>query len=99
MGLASIDATTRRSLGIEDKIKGALILSVADGSDAERIGLSKGDVIAKAGDHVVTGPADVVAAVADAKKAGRPSVLCLVWHGGRSAFVAIKLDTAKDAAQ
>lgn len=101
MGLAAIDPTTRRTLGIEDKIKGALILSVADGSDAERIGLAKGDVIAKAGDHVITGPADVVAAVADAKKAGRPSVLCLIWHRGPagfgSAFVAIKLDSGKDA--
>jgi serine protease Do len=95
MGLTPITPGARKTLGIDDKIKGALILSVADGSDAEHVGLSKGDVISKAGDHVVTTATDVAAAVADAKKAGRPSVLCLVWHGGRSAFVPIKLDGGK----
>jgi serine protease Do len=95
MGLTPLTPSARKSLGIDDKVKGAVILSVADGSDAERIGLSKGDVISKAGDHVVTTAADVAAAVADARKAGRPSILCLVWHGGRSVFLAIKLDSTK----
>ena len=53
----------------------------------------------KAGDHAVNGPEDVSAAVVDAKKAGRPSILCLIWHktqgGMQSAFVAIKLEPAK----
>ncbi len=96
MGLGPITPAIRRELSLDDKIKGAVVLSVSEGSDAEHIGLAKGDVVAKAGDHVVTTAADVAAAVADAKKAGRPSVLCLVWHRGQagmtSAFVAIKLD-------
>lgn len=99
MGLTPITPALRRELGLEDKVKGAAILSVADGSDADQIGLAKGDVIAKAGDHTVSGPEDVAAAVADARKAGRPSILCLIWHhtqaGMQSAFVAIKLEPSK----
>jgi serine protease Do len=99
MGLASISPAMRKDLGLEDKIKGVAIVSVADDSDADHIGLAKGDVISKAGDHVVAGPEDVAAAVADAKKAGRPSILCFIWHrtpaGMQSAFVAIKLEPVK----
>jgi serine protease Do len=95
MGLTVLSPAARKEYALDDKIKGALIASVGDGSDAERIGLAPGDVIAKAGDHMVAAPADVAAAVADAKKAGRPSVLCLVWHKGQSAFIAIKLDPPK----
>ena len=99
MGLSSITPALRKDFGLEDKVKGAAIVSVVEGSDAEQIGLAKGDVIAKAGDHLVATPEDVVAAVADARKAGRPSILCLVWHhtqtGVQSAFVAIKLEPAK----
>ena len=101
MGLTPITPTLRKDLGLEDKVKGAAILSVTDGSDADQIGLAKGDVIAKAGDHAVSGPEDVAAAVADAKKAGRPSILCLIWHhsqaGMQSAFVAIKLEAGKES--
>jgi serine protease Do len=99
MGLTTITPAVRKELGLEDKIKGVAIVSVADDSDADHIGLSKGDVISKAGDHVVAGPDDVSAAVADARKAGRPSILCFIWHrtqgGMQSAFVAIKLEAAK----
>ena len=101
MGLTPITPALRKELGLEDKVKGAAILSVADGSDAEQIGLAKGDVIAKAGDHAVNAPEDVAAAVSDAKKAGRPSILCLIWHhsqaGMQSAFVAIKLEAPKES--
>jgi serine protease Do len=99
MGLTLMTPALRKDFGLEEKVKGAVIISVAEGSDAEQIGLSKGDVIAKAGDHLVLAPADVAQAVADARKAGRPSILCLIWHhtqtGVQSAFVAIKLEPSK----
>ena len=95
MGLTALTPAARKEFGLDDKVKGALIASVGEESDASRIGLAAGDVIAKAGDHTVNSPADVQAAVADARKAGRPSVLCLVWHKGQSAFIAIKIDPAK----
>jgi serine protease Do len=99
MGVTPLSPVVRKDLGIDDKVKGGVVvLTVADGSDADRIGLSKGDVIARAGDHVITSPADFDAAIADARKAGRPSVLCFIWHKGQagytSAYVAIKLDGA-----
>ena len=95
MGLTELTPAARKEYSLDDKIKGALIASVGEDSDAARIGLAAGDVIAKAGDHTVTTAADVQAAVADARKAGRPSVLCYIWHKGQSAFIAIKLDPAK----
>ena len=71
MGLTPIMPGARKTLGIDDKIKGALILSVtATGSDAAHMGLSKGDVISKAGDHVVTTAADVAAAVGRREEGG-----------------------------
>ncbi len=100
MGLTPLTPVVRTDLGIDDKVKaGAVVLTVADGSDAEHIGLAKGDVISRAGDRLVTAPADLIAAAADARKLGRPSVLCFVWHKGQtgyqSAYVPIKLDGVK----
>jgi len=96
LGVVAITPALRKEFTLDDKVQGALILAVAEDSDAEKIGIAKGDVIAKAGEHAVTGLGDIEAAVAEAKKAGRPSVLCKVWHRGPSGFnavyVPIKLD-------
>ena len=96
LGVVAITPALRKEFTLDDKVQGALIMAVAEDSDAEKIGIAKGDVIAKAGEHAVTGLGDIEAAVAEAKKAGRPSVLCKVWHRGPSGFnavyVPIKLD-------
>ncbi len=92
MGLASLTDSLRKRLGVGDSVKGVVIETVDDDSDAGKKGLSKGDVIVKAGDAVATKPADVVAAVAEAKKLGRTALLLLVSHGGTTVFVPVKIE-------
>ena len=56
--------------------------------------LQPGDVITEAGEKAVTGAADISAAIDEAEKAGKNSVLLLVSKGGKQAemrFIALKL--------
>jgi serine protease Do len=74
---------------------GVVVQRVDPNSDASDKGLGRGDVILRAGDHKVTTPADVSAAVSDARREGRKEVLVLVAHGGHQVFV--PLSTAQAA--
>jgi serine protease Do len=73
---------------------GVVVQGVDANSDASDKGLGRGDVILRAGDHKVATPADVSAAVADARHEGRKEVLVLVAHGGRQLFVPLSTDQA-----
>jgi serine protease Do len=75
-------------------VHGVVITKVAQDSDAAQEGLRPGIVIVRAGDHVVATPADVTAAIAEARRLHRPSVLLLINIGGRTAFTVLKLDGA-----
>ena len=78
--------------------KGGLIVKGVMGeSDAGQKGVRQGDVILRAGEHDTASAADVSAAVNEAKKAGRKSVLLLVSRAGRQTFIALDADpdTAK----
>jgi serine protease Do len=76
---------------------GVAIDGVANSSDAGRKGVHKGDVILQAGQHRASSPADVAAAVTEAKKAGRTSVLVLIARGDRHMFVPLEIaPAAKD---
>ena len=92
MSLGQLDDSARRRYSLPDDVKGAVIESVKATSDAGKKGLKPGDVIVRAGDKAAPSPADVQAAEAAAKKAGRPSVLLQVHHGGRNLFVAVKIE-------
>ena len=72
-----------------------LIDNVAADSDGGKKGLKRGDVIVQTNERPVATPAEVVAAVAEARKAGRPSVLLLINRMGRTIGLALKLDPAK----
>jgi serine protease Do len=95
MGLAPLDAAARQRYGLAATVHGVVVESVAQDSEAGQTGLSKGDVIARAGERAALTPADVAAAVADAKKAGRKGVFFLVTHDGRNVGVTVKFDTGK----
>ena len=93
MKLGAIDAAARQQYNIAPTVHGVVITAIATTSDAVREGLRPGYVIQRAGDHTVNSPADVAAAVADAKREKRPSVLLLVNMGGRTGFIPVKLDS------
>ena len=92
MGLAQLDEAERQRFNLRSGAHGVVVESVGQNSDAADKGLRPGDVIVKAGAHTAAQPADVAAAVADAKRDGRKSVLLLVSREGQTVFVPLDLD-------
>ena len=69
-----------------------IITAVDPNSDAAEQGLQRGDLIISVNNQLVTSPAQVIAAVEAARKAGRPSVLLLVKRGNSpEAFVGVDI--------
>ena len=100
LGLAvqPLDEAGRRANNVASDVKGVLITDVAEGSDAAKKGFQRGYVIVQANERPVSTPQEFAAAVADARKAGRPSVFLLVNTGrGRNAGVPLKLDAPTPA--
>ncbi len=95
MSLAPLTEALRQQYNLDSAQHGVVITHVSEDSDAAQQGVRPGLVIMKAGERTVATPADVQAAIADARRAGRPSVLLLISLGqGRSEFLPIKLDSA-----
>ena len=92
MGLAQLDQAERQRFSVKPGVTGVVVESVGENSDAADKGLKAGDVIVKAGAHAANQPADVAAAVADARRDGRKSVLLLVNRDGQTVFVPVDLD-------
>jgi len=92
MSYGPLDDSARRRYGIPAEVKGVVVESVQASSDAGEKGLKRGDVIVRVLDKAAAAPADVVAAVAEAKKAGRTSVLLQIHRNGRNIFVPIKIE-------
>jgi serine protease Do len=83
------------SLGLQiapdEQGQGVRIAGIDDGSDAAQKGLRRGDVILRANEHATKTPADLKAVIAEAKKAGKKSVLLFVARGGQHTFVPVEL--------
>ena len=60
-------------------------------SVASERGLNAGDIITEAGQQPVTTLADLNARIAEAKEAGRQSVLVLIRRDGEPRFVALTI--------
>jgi serine protease Do len=91
IALAPLDEASRSRLGVPPDVHGAVITGVKSSSDAGEKGLHAGDVIVFAGEHSVSSPADVVAAVAAVKKENRPYVSLGVRRDGRTLILPIKV--------
>ena len=90
--LAPLDAETRAHLGLPADVRGAVVLAVKGSSDSGDKGMKAGDIIVRAGDSNVGSPADVISAVAAAKKAGRTSILLGIHRDGVTRFAPIKIE-------
>jgi serine protease Do len=90
MALGPLDEATRRRLNAPPELKGVVVESVDQTSDAGQKGLHRGDVIVQANGHPVGTAADVSAAVDTAKKSGRANVALGVFRQGRTTFLALK---------
>jgi serine protease Do len=90
MRLGSLDEPNRKSYAIAPAVKGAVIESVRQTSDAAKKGIKRGDVIVSVNGTPVSAPEDVSAAIDAAKKASRSSVFLLVNRKPNQFGVAVK---------
>ncbi|GAB2177495.1 DegQ family serine endoprotease [Dongia sp. agr-C8] len=92
--LAPVTAQTRQMFNLEDGEKGVVVADLdSDGPLADQ-GIRPGDVIKRVSDSAVASPADVKRLAEKAKENKENVLLMLVDRGGRSLFVAVKLDNA-----
>ncbi len=91
MNLAPLTPAMRQRFNLGDTVHGVIVEGVKGASDAGEKGLKGGDVIVRAGDREVATAADVSAAVAEWKKAGRTSIPLAINRSGRTLYVPIKI--------
>ncbi len=92
--LAQLTPEMRQKLGVDEKVKGVVIVGVRDDSNAAEQGLRAGDVITQVGREKVTSPKQVVEKVKEARTAGQQAVMLLINRGDNSQFVSVKFGKA-----
>ncbi len=90
--LAPITPELAARLDLPQNATGLVVQDVDPEGPAAGKGLSAGDVIVEAGQQPVASVADLEARVAEAKDAGRKSVLLLVRREGEPRFVALSVE-------
>jgi len=92
LSLQPITPQIARALNLPAGASGVVVTAVDPSSDAAEKGLQRGDVILSVNRQSVSTPAQVAAAVAAARRAGRTSVLLLVKRGNApEAFVGVEI--------
>jgi serine protease Do len=92
LDLATLSKDLRGRFKIKDSVKGVVITSVDDASDAADKNLGPGDVIVEVAQEAVGNVADVKKRVDQLKKDGKKSVLLLVSNAdGELRFVALNV--------
>jgi len=89
--VTSMTDELRQQLGLPEDAEGLVVKDVDEASQAFEKGLRAGDVITEAGQQKVATVDDLEARIADAKEAGRKSLLLLVRRAGEPRFVALSL--------
>ncbi len=92
LSLSPITEELRAQLELDADATGLVVTDVNEASDAFDKGLRAGDVITEAGQQKLGSAADLNKQVAQAKEAGRKSLLLLVRRAGEPRFVAITLE-------
>lgn len=94
--LTPLTPAVRSELKIAPSVSGVVIAAVNPNSDAASNGLQRGDVILSINQMPTATPAAAAAAVAEARKAGRDTVLMFVQRGTTPPrFIGIKLEQPK----
>lgn len=93
LSLAPLDRTARGKLGLDDSVHGVVVTAVSPKVMGETV-VRPGDVIERVGETPVKSPAELIARVTEAEKAGQKAVLLLVNRQGAESFVALKLPRA-----
>ena len=92
LSLTPLTPDLARAASLPANARGVIITAVDPNANAAEQGLQRGDLIVSVNNQPVTTPAQVVAAVDAARKAGRSSVLLLIQRGSTPAvFVGVNL--------
>ena len=89
--LSSITPKLKNKFSFEKDAKGVVVTKVDENGPAAEKGIRPGDLIVEISQSEVTSPGDIADKVAEAKKAGRKSVLLLLEGRGGLRFVAIRI--------
>ncbi len=92
MTLSLLTDELRGEMGLSDTQTGLVVMSVDESTEAFEKGLRAGDLITEAGQQKVTALDELDDRIAEAREAGRKSLLLLVRRGGDPRFVALSLD-------
>ncbi len=92
LSLTTLSDESRLRFDLGEEISGVVVTAVDDDSPAGEKGLRPGDVIIEVSQEPVDTPTDVAELVAEAKDAGRKSVLLLLQRADDLRFVAIRID-------
>ncbi|MGX9351561.1 DegQ family serine endoprotease [Shimia sp. W99] len=90
--VAPLTDALRGELGIDDGTTGLVVGAVDEASKAYEKGLRAGDVLTEASQQKLLTISDLEDRIAEAKEAGRKSLLLLVRRGGEPRFVALSLE-------
>jgi serine protease Do len=92
LSLTPLTPDLARAANLPATARGVIITAVDPNANAAEQGLQRGDLIVSVNNQPVTTPAQVIAAVDAARRAGRTSVLLLIQRGTTPAvFVAVSL--------
>jgi serine protease Do len=92
LSLAPLTPELGRAANLPATARGVIITAVDPAASAAEQGLQRGDLIISVNNQAVANPAQVIAAVDAARKAGRSSVLLLVKRGNApEAFIGIDI--------
>jgi serine protease Do len=92
LSLAQLTPELARASNLPATARGVIITAVDPNSDASDEGLQRGDLIVSVNNQLVTTPAQVIAAVDAARRAGRTSALLLIKRGNSpEAFVGVDI--------
>lgn len=89
--LSLLSDEMRSQMNLSDEITGLVVLSVDEMSEAFEKGLRPGDLITEAGQQKIESLSQLDDRIAEAKEAGRKSLLLLVRRNGDPRFVALGL--------
>lgn len=93
MTLAPLTPEIAAELGVSRDMKGLVVQSVDPTGVASDKGLAAGDVITEAGQKPVASMSELETQIAQAKDAGRKSILILVRRAGEPRFVALPVES------
>ncbi len=94
LGLSAVTPTLRSTYNLDKAVDGVVITKVDPDSDAADKGIQAGQVVLSVGNQAVHTPQEIVHRIAEAKAAGRDSVLVLIATQDGERFVALKIGKA-----